>query len=93
MDLSHPLGITLCQIIIDRYYMDTASGKCVKIRRKRRYECFTFTCLHLGYTALMKDDAADDLHPVVFHIKDTPCSLPYDRKGFRKYVIERGSVI
>ena len=27
MDLSHPLGVTLCQIVVDRYDLDALSGQ------------------------------------------------------------------
>ena len=59
MYLSHPLWVTLCQIVIDRNDMYTFSCQCIQICRKGRYQCLTFTSFHLSDTSLMKNDTAD----------------------------------
>ncbi len=71
MYLSHPLRITLCQIVIDCYHADSFSFQRIQVCRERGYQCFSFTGLHLGNTSLVQDDSADNLHSVVLHAKHT----------------------
>ena len=77
MNLSHPFRITVGKIVINRYHMNPTSRKRIKICGKSCNEGLTFTCFHLRDTSLMKDDTADKLHAVMFHIKNTPCRLSY----------------
>ena len=88
MHLSHPLCVTVCQIIIDRDDIYPFALQCVQVCRKRRYQCLTFTGTHLRDTSLMEDHATDDLYPVVFHIQYTLCGFPNRRKCLRKKIIE-----
>src|SRR5437868_5015528 len=53
MDLSHPLRVAQGKIIIDRYDVDAAPSKAVKIRRQGGNESLTFTGSHLRDPALM----------------------------------------
>ena len=57
--LSHPLGVTLGQVVIDRHYVNTAPCKGIQVDRKRGDKCLSFTCLHLCDLALVKHHAAD----------------------------------
>ena len=88
MDLAHPLGITVCQIIIDSNNMHTLTFQGIQICRKGRYKGFTFTCTHLGNTALVKNNTAHQLNTVMLHAKDTEGRLPHNRKGFHKEIIQ-----
>ena len=89
MDLAHPLRVTVRQIVIDGYDMDALSFQCIQIGRKGGYQCFSFTGLHLGNAALMKNDSADQLNPVMLHPKNTPCGFPHGSKRFYQYIIQR----
>ena len=44
---SHPLSITLCQVIIDSNNMNTLAFQCIQICRKCGHKCLTFSGLHL----------------------------------------------
>ena len=88
VDLAHPVSVTLGQIVVYSYYVNAFSLKCVQIYRKGSHEGLSFTGLHLGDPSLMDRDTADDLHPVVLHIENSPCSLPAYRKGIRKDIVE-----
>ena len=77
MYLTHPLGITLSQVIIDRDYAYTLAFKRIKICGKGRYQGLTFTGTHLGDTSLMEHDATYELHTEMFHVKDTSAGFPY----------------
>ena len=88
MYLSHPLSITLCQIVVDSYDMNTLSFECIQICRKCRNQCLTFTSTHLRDTSLMQQDTTDQLHAVMFHMKNTVCCLTDNGKCFWKQIIQ-----
>ena len=64
----HPLGVTLCQIVVDGYDVDTVAGERIEKHRKGGNECLALTCRHLGDLALMQDDTAEDLYVIVYHL-------------------------
>ena len=88
MHLSHPLGISLCQIVIDSDYMDAFSLECVKICRQKGCLCLTFTSPHLCNTSLMQDDTANQLYPVVFLVQYTFRALANDCVCLRKNIVQ-----
>ncbi len=85
---SHPLRVTLCQIIIDCYYMYALSFKSIQVSRHGRNKCFTFTCTHLRKSSLMKNYTTDNLNPIRSHAKNSPCSLSYNCKCINKDIIQ-----
>ena len=88
MHLSHPLSITFCQIIIDSNDIYAFSIQRVQIRRKRGYERFSFSCLHLCDTSLVKDNTADNLYSVMAHAQAPECSLAHDSVRFRENIVQ-----
>ena len=68
MNPSHPLGVTLCQVVVYSDNMHALACQSIQIGRRGGNQRFSFTGSHLRDTALVKDDAADELHPVMFHI-------------------------
>ena len=88
MHLSHPLSVTLRQIIIDSNDIYALSFQCVQVSRERRHECLSFSSLHLRDTPLVKDDTADDLYSVMTHAQAPECSLAHDSVRFRENVIQ-----
>ena len=88
MNLSHPLRITVSQVIVDGNDMNTASGKRVKVCGKRCHERFTFTRSHLGDPSLVKDDTADELYRIMLHVKNTSRGLAYGRICFGKQTVK-----
>ena len=88
MDFTHPLGISFSQVVVDGYDVDTFSLKGIQVCRKCGNKSFTFTCFHLGDTALVKDDTTDDLYTVMLHSKHTLGSLTYGGKCLRKKIIQ-----
>ena len=89
MHLSHPLGITLCQIIVDCDDMDAFSLKGVEICRQCGHQRLTFSCLHLGNPSLMKDDSADQLNSVVSHAERSRSALAHDCICLRQDIVKR----
>ena len=88
MDFTHPLGISFSQVVVDSYDVNTFSLKGIQVCRKCGNKSFTFTCFHLGDTALVKDDTTDDLYTVMLHSKHTLGSLTYGGKCLRKKIIQ-----
>ena len=80
VELAYPLGVTLCQIVVDRDDVDALAGQAVEVGGQGRDEGLTFTGFHLGETSLMQDDAADDLYGEVLHPKHTPRRFAAYRK-------------
>ena len=68
IERSHPLGVTLSQIVIDRDHMDTITWKRIEEDWQGSDERLTFTCRHLGYLTLVQYDTTDELYFVVHHI-------------------------
>ena len=89
VQFAHPLSVTLGQVVIDRDHVHAVSVESVQVSRKRRYQCLTFTCLHLGDASLMKHDSADELHSEMLHAQRSPCGFPAYGECLGKYVVER----
>ena len=61
VDLAHPFGVALGEIIVDGDDVHTAAGERVEIDRKSRNQRFAFAGLHLGNFAFVQDHAANKL--------------------------------
>ena len=64
----HPLGVTLCKVVVHSYYVNTVACKCVEEYRTCSYQCLTLTCCHLGNLTLMKHDTTEELHVIMDHL-------------------------
>ena len=65
MHLTHPLRVTLRQIVIDRNNMHAFSFQRIQISRQKTSLGLTFTGPHLRDPSLMQHDTADQLYPIV----------------------------
>ena len=50
---AHPLRVTLCQIVVNSYDMNSIASQSVQEYRQSSHEGFTLTCRHLGNLTLM----------------------------------------
>ena len=75
---SHPLLITLGEVVIHGHHMDAVTGEGVEEDRQRCHQRLTLTCRHLSDLALMQHDTTDQLHIVVDHIplREIAAGLP-----------------
>ena len=80
VELAHPLGVALCQIVVDGDDMHALAGQTVEVGGQGRDQRFTFAGLHLGDTPLMQNDAADDLYGEVLHSQHAPACFTADGK-------------
>ena len=62
VNLAHPFGIALGEIVVDGDDVDAAAGQRIEIDRKRRHQRLALAGLHLGNLAFVQDHAADQLH-------------------------------
>ena len=58
VDLAHPLGVTLGQVLVDGDHMDTLAGEGVQVAGQDGHQGFAFTGFHLGDAALVQHNAA-----------------------------------
>ncbi len=88
VDLSHPLGIALGEVIVDRDDVDAFPGQRVEIDRQRRDEGLAFAGLHLGDHAAMQHDAAHHLHVEMALPERALGGLAHGRECFRNQIVE-----
>ena len=88
IEMAHPLTVALCQVIIDSDHVDALSCESVEVNRESSHEGFTFTCLHLSDTALMKAHTADELNIKMAHAENTARCLAADRKSLRQDIVQ-----
>ena len=91
VDLAHPLGVTLCQVVVDGDDVDAFAGEGVEVGGQGGHQGLTFTGLHFGDTALMEDDAADELDAIGTEAQDTICRFPTGGEGFGEDVVQGGA--
>ena len=92
VDLAHPLGVALGQVVVDGDDVDAVAGEGVEIAGEGGDEGFAFAGLHLGDLALVEDHAADELHVEVAHLHGAPAGLADDGEGLGKNLVEGGAL-
>ena len=68
IEWSHPLRVTLCEVVVHGYYVNTVTCQCVEEYRTGCYQCLTLTSRHLGNLTLMKHDTTEELYIIVDHL-------------------------
>ena len=85
---SVPAGVTLCEVVVYSYNMNTFSCQGIEICWKKSDEGFTFTSLHLGDVAFMECDTTDELNIEVAHLKDAAACFADKCKSVWKNLIK-----
>ncbi len=62
IDLAHPFGVAMRQVVVDRDDVDAVAGQRVQVDRQGRHQGLAFAGLHLGDHAAMQHDPAHQLH-------------------------------
>ena len=93
MDFSHPFAVAAGQVVVHGNDVNALSGESIQIGGQHGHEGLAFAGLHLGDTALVEHDAADQLHAEGFHSQNTPCRLTGGGEGFGKKTVQRFSRI
>jgi hypothetical protein len=86
---SHPFGISLGQVIVDRDDVHALARQRVQIGGQRRHQRFALAGAHFADLAVMQDDAADQLHVEVAHVQHALARLADHRECLGKQFVER----
>ena len=89
VNLAHPLGIALGQVVVHRHHVHAVAGERIQIAGQRGHQRFAFAGLHLRNLALVQHHAADQLHVEVPHLHRAPARLAHHRKGLGQNLVER----
>lgn len=89
VQLAHPLGIALGEVVVDGHDVHASPRKGIQIGRERRHERFAFARAHFGDLAVMQHHAADHLHVEVAHLQHTAARLAADRERLGQQLVER----
>ena len=68
VERSHPLGVTLGQVVVHCHYMYAVTGQGIEEYGEGSHEGFSFTGCHFGNLTLVQHDAAEELYVVVYHV-------------------------
>ena len=89
MDLAHPFGVTLGQVVVDRDHMHPPARQGVEVAGQHGHQRLAFAGFHFGDPALMQDDAAHELHRIGPHPQHPVGGLPHGGKGLGQQVVQR----
>ena len=90
VDLAHPLGVALGEVVVDGDDVDAVAGEGVEVAGKGRDEGLAFAGLHLGDLALVEGHAADHLDVEVAHADDAAAGFANDGEGLGEELVEDG---
>ena len=68
IERSHPLRVTLGEVVVDRHHVHAVACEGVEEHGERSHEGLTLTGSHLSDLALVEGDATEELHVVVHHV-------------------------
>ena len=69
IDETHPLRVSLCQVVVDRDDVHALARNGVEVGGERCHERLALAGLHLGDSATVERNAADELDVEVTHAK------------------------
>ena len=88
IDLAHPLGVTLGQIVVHGDDVDALSGQGVQIGGQGGHQGLALAGAHLGDAALVQHDAAHHLDPIGAQPQHAPRGLAAGGKGLGQDVVQ-----
>ena len=89
VDLAHPFGVALGEVVVDGDDMDALAGERVEIDRERGDQRLAFAGLHLGDVALVQHHAADQLDVEMALAERALGGLAHGGEGRDQKVVER----
>ncbi len=88
IDMPHPFGIALGEVIVDRDDVHALAGQRVQIRRQRRDQGLALAGAHLGDLVVVENHAADELHVVVAQPERAHRGLAHDGESLVENPVE-----
>ncbi len=89
VDPSHPVGIALGEIIVDRHHVHALARQRIEIGGQRGDERLALAGAHFGDLAVVQHDAADQLDVEMAHLQHALGGLADDRERLGKNRVER----
>ena len=91
IDLAHPVGVALGEIVVDGDDVDALAGEGVEIDGQRGDEGLAFARLHLGDLAFVQNHAADELHVEMALTEGALGSLAHRGEGGDEQIVDRSA--
>ncbi len=88
VDRTHPLGVALREIFVDRHDVHAVAGERIQVDRQRRDERLALAGAHLGDLAVVQHHAADELDVEWPHADAALRRLAHGREGLRQQIVE-----
>ena len=92
IELAHPLGVSPCEVIVNRNDVHAIAGNAVEIACERGDKRLALARLHLGNGAAMQRNAANNLHVKVAHSEHSIGCLASAGESLGEEVIKRLAV-
>ena len=93
VDLPHPLGVALGQIVVDGDHVHAVARQRVEVAGEGGHERLSFTGLHLSDLAAVQNHAADELHVEVTHAERSHRCFACNGERLDLKVLERLAVV
>ena len=90
---ARPLGVALCEVVVDRHEVHAGPRQRVEEERLRGDERLALAGLHLGDVALVEDDAAHHLHLEELDLAVAAEGLADRRVRLEEQLLERLAVL
>ena len=88
MQLTHPVGVTGGQVVVDGHHVHTVARQGVEIHRQRRHQGLALAGLHLGDPSEVQGHPTHQLDVVVALAQDPSRRLAHHGVGLDQEVIE-----
>lgn len=92
IDLAHPFGVALCQVVVHGNHVDAVACQSVKVGGKSRHQGFAFTGFHFGNASLMQNHTAHQLHPIGTQSQNAVSRLADGSERLRQKIVQRFAV-
>ena len=88
VDLAHLFAVPPGQVVVHGDHMDPLTRQGVEVGREGGHQGLALASFHLGDTALVEDDPANQLDTVGIHAQYPLCRLPAGGKGIWENVLQ-----
>ena len=88
IDWTHPDRVAAGEVVVDGYEVGAFSGEGVEDEGSGGDEGFSFTGLHFGDSALVKNESTNELNVEVAHAEGSSADFTSAGKGFDRERVE-----
>ena len=89
---THPLGVSVGQVVVDRDHMHAFAAQGIEVDRQRGGQGFALASAHLGNLALVQSDPAHHLNVKVAHLHDALRAFADNGKSLGQQVVQSFAV-